>query len=64
MISVLLWLLLTLPPWARLRSALQLEVLALRHQLEVLQRTRPRRVQLAKSDRWFWLVVSRFWTGW
>jgi hypothetical protein len=47
--SVLLSLLLTLRTWARSRAALQLEVLALRHQLQVLQRTRPRRVQLAKA---------------
>jgi hypothetical protein len=38
---VLLSLLLSLRPWARSRAALKLEVLALRHQLQVLQRTRP-----------------------
>ena len=45
--SVLLSLLRTLRTWVRSRSALQLEVFALRHQLQVLQRTRPRRVRLA-----------------
>jgi hypothetical protein len=40
MMSVLVSLLLTLRSWARSRAALQLEVLALRHQLHVLQRSR------------------------
>src|SRR5713226_2964468 len=62
MMSVLLSLLLTLRTLARSRAALQLEVLALRHQLQVLQRTR--RVRLAKTDRWLWVVLSRIWTGW
>ena len=62
--SVLLSVLLTLRTWARSRAALQLEILALRHQLQVLQRTRPRRLRLAKTDRWLWVVLSRLWTGW
>ena len=44
--SVLLSALLTLRTWAHSRAALQLEVLALCHQLQVLQRTRPRRLRL------------------
>jgi putative transposase len=62
--SVLVSFLLTLRTAARSRAELQLEVLALRHQLQVLQRTRPRRVRLAKTDRWLWVVLSRIWTGW
>src|SRR6195256_6290435 len=64
MIPVLFSLLLTLRTSARSRAALQIEVLALRHQLQVLQRTRPRRVRLAKTDRWLWVLLSRFWTRW
>lgn len=64
MISELLSLLLTLRGSVRSHAALQLEVLALRHQLQVLQRTRPRRVRLAKADRWLWVWLSRIWTGW
>jgi putative transposase len=64
MMSVLLSLLLTLRISAHSRAALQLEVLALRHQLQVLQRTRPRRLRLAKADRWLWSLLSRIWTGW
>jgi putative transposase len=62
--SVFLSLLVSLRTWARTRAAPQLEVLALRHQLQVLQRTRPRRVRLAKLDRWLWVLLSRYWTGW
>ena len=64
MMSVLLSLLLTLRTWARSRAALQLEVLALRHQLQVLQRSRPRRLRLAKADRWLWTLLVRIWAGW
>ena len=64
MISVLLSVLLTLRTWAHSRAALQLEILALRHQLQVLQRTRPRRVRLAKTDRCLWGLLSRIWAGW
>ena len=62
--SVLLSLLMTLRTWARSRAALQLEILALRHQLQVLQRARPRRLRLAQADRWLWVMLSRFWTEW
>jgi hypothetical protein len=57
-------LLLTLRTLARSRALLHLEILALRHQLDVLQRTRPPRVRLAKTDRWLWAVLARLWTGW
>jgi putative transposase len=61
MMSVVLSLLLAVRTFARSRAALELEILALRHQLEVLQRTRPRRVRLAKTDRWLWVVLARLW---
>ena len=59
MMSVLLSFLLTLRSSARSRVARQLEILALRHQLQVLQRARPQRLRLAKADRWLWVVLSR-----
>jgi putative transposase len=62
--SVLRSLLLTLRTWAHSRASLQLEILALRHQLEVLQRTRPQRLRLAKPNRWLWSLLARIWTGW
>jgi putative transposase len=64
MMSVLISFLLTLRGLARSRAALHLEVLALRHQVQVLQRSRPRRVRLAKADRWLWTWLSRSWTAW
>jgi hypothetical protein len=62
--SVLLSLLLTVRGVARSRAALYLEVLALRHQVQVLQRSRPRRLPLRTADRWLWVWLSRVWTAW
>ncbi len=45
----------------RSRAALLLEVIVLRHQLEVLQRTRPTRVRLTRLERIFWLFLYRLW---
>jgi putative transposase len=64
MTSVLFSLLLTLRGMARSRAALHLEVLALRHQLEGLQRSQPRRLRLVQADRWLWTWLSRVWTAW
>jgi len=43
----------------RTRAALQLEMLALRHQLHVLERSRPRRLPLTWPDRLLWVGLSR-----
>ena len=48
----------------RSRAALQLEILALRHQLHVLQRSRRARVNLTQADRLLWVWLSRVWTEW
>jgi putative transposase len=64
MMPALISLLLTLRGFARSRAALHLEVLALRHQLQVLQRSRPRRVRIAKADRLLWTWLSRSWAAW
>lgn len=49
----------------RRRSDLEAELLALRHQLLVLNRKRGRRrVQLRPADRIFWVALSRLWSGW
>lgn len=64
MMSVLISLLQALRGFARSRAALHLEVLALRHQLQVLQRSQPRRVRLANADRWLWAWLSRSWLAW
>src|SRR5687767_13827343 len=62
--SVLLSVLLTVRTWTQSRTALQLEILALRQQLQELQRTRPVRLPLSKMDRCLWALLSRIWTGW
>jgi transposase InsO family protein len=62
--SFIISLLFTLRASLRDRAALQLEILALRHQLQVLDRTRPRRVRLTWSDRLLWVWLSGVWRGW
>ena len=47
----------------RSRASLQIEILALRHQLGVYHRTR-RRPRLRPRDRVFWSWLSRVWSGW
>src|SRR6266852_3731310 len=64
MISVLVSFLLTLQTVTRSRAELQFELLALRHQLQVLQRAQRRRLPLTKADRWLWIELSRIWMGW
>ena len=46
---------------ARSRGAMQLEILALRHQLAVYQRTN-RRPRLMPSDRLLWVWLARVWS--
>src|SRR5262245_60288343 len=49
----------------RQQARLQAEIIALRHQLTVLQRTPyPKRLLLNQTDRWFWAWLSRLWSGW
>src|SRR5262249_16040634 len=48
----------------RTRAALQAEILALRHQLAVLQANAPRRLRLKRSDRVLWVLLSRLFPGW
>jgi len=65
MMPVLFSLLLSLRRSFRPRAALQAEILALRHQLLILQRAnRNRRLELSAADRRIWVWLSRFWPGW
>jgi putative transposase len=43
------------------RANLQLEVIALRHQLDVLRRYQRTRVRLTRLDRSFWILLYRLW---
>lgn len=47
----------------RSRTALQLEILALRHQLGVRRRS-VKRPKLTTGDRFFWAQLSRLWRDW
>lgn len=64
MLAVLLSLLLAARRTMRTRAALQFEILALRHKIHVLERSRPRRVRLTSLDRVLWVWLSRVWTDW
>jgi putative transposase len=49
----------------RARAVLQAEIVALRHQLLVLQRSsRGRRLRLRWADRVLWVWLSRLWNDW
>ncbi len=59
---------LTLPPSTVLpslrdRAALRLELVALRHQLAVLERKRTTRIRLTRFDRFFRVWLYRVWSG-
>jgi len=48
----------------RSRLALQAELLALRHQLNVLRRSAGARSQMRTSDRVLWVWLSQLWPDW
>jgi putative transposase len=46
------------------RACMQIEILALRHQLAVLQRRTQKRPSLRIADRLLWVILSRVWAQW
>jgi putative transposase len=46
------------------RAVLELENLALRHQIGVLRRSQRRRAKLTQLNRLFWAWLSRIWSDW
>src|SRR5258705_12013258 len=64
MISVIVSLLLTLRGSARSHGGLQLEILALHHQLQVLHRARSPRLRLTAADRLLWVWLAGVWNNW
>jgi hypothetical protein len=64
MLIFLATLLATLPAIVRSRAVLELENLALRHQIGVLQRSARKRPKLILLDRLLWAGLSRFWSDW
>src|SRR5215831_7679878 len=57
-------LLATLSSTVRSNAALELENLALRHQIGVLQRSAEKRAKVTPPDRLFLARLSRVWSGW
>ena len=45
-------------------AALELENLALRHQIGVLNRSARKRPKLTSGDRMLWVLLSRVWRDW
>src|ERR1700747_2684904 len=66
MLTALMTLLATLSSIFRSRAALELELenLALRHQIVVLRRAAAKRLKLTSADRLLWICLSRLWRGW
>jgi putative transposase len=64
MLISLTTLLASLPSIFRSRAVLELENLALRHQIGVLQRSARRRPTLTSWDRLLWICLSRLWRDW
>ncbi len=50
-------------PSLRDRASLELELIALRHQLLVLERKRTTRIRLTHFDRFIWVWLYRVWPG-
>jgi len=64
MLISLTTLLSTLGSIFRSRAALELENLALRHQIAVLNRSARNRPKLTAGDRMLWVFLSRVWRDW
>jgi hypothetical protein len=63
--NLILMMLSSLLAGLRTQAATQAEILALRHQLIVLQRTqKKKRLILHAADRWLWVWLSRVWLDW
>jgi len=62
--DVLVSLISTLLVSFRSRLALQAEILALRHPLNILQRSSNQRRRLRASDRILWVWLSQLWSDW
>ena len=62
--SVVASVLLTVRGSFRDHAALQLEILALRHQLQVVNRSRPQRLRITNADRMLWVWLSKLLDGW
>ena len=64
MLILLSALLFSLCSMFRARAELELENVALRHQIGVLKRSARKRPKLTTADRLFWICLSRVWCDW
>src|SRR5712692_122837 len=65
MFTLFVSLLFSVPACFRTRVALQAEILALRHQVLILQRSsRGHKLRLSSAGRVLWVCLSRLWTEW
>jgi putative transposase len=64
MVTVILSVVFGVRSWFRSRAALQVEILALRHQLTVLKRSQRGRLHLNSTDRLVWAWLSDIWSQW
>jgi putative transposase len=64
MSPVLVALAASLCAFLRRRVELEIEVLALRHQLAVLQRNATKRPRVSRADRLLWALLSTLWPKW
>jgi putative transposase len=65
MADVIIMMLRSLLTALRCQAGMQAEIIALRHQLIVLQRTQTKqRLKLRNADRCLWVWLSRLWSGW
>ncbi len=64
MFTVVLSTIFSLRSWLRSRAFLQVEILALRHQLTVLKRPQRGRLRLNSTERLLWVWLARCWANW
>jgi len=50
--------------WFQTHASLQVEILALRHQVAVLKRSQRGRLRLNSADRLLWVWLTRIWSQW
>ena len=64
MLTAFLSVIVSIRSWFRTRALLQVEILALRHQVAVLKRSQRSRLRLNSVDRLLWVWLSRTWSQW
>ena len=62
--AVLIAVLATVRSSVRSRAELEVEIVALRHQLAVLQQPAPKRPRLTRPDQLLWVWPSHTWRAW